>query len=84
MGLKVIFDENGEIIDYVEETDEMEKILEVDKDPYWRAPIPKKDRKHRKDKVQISNRERVVTITIVAVSVLLIMYFLYRIIISFL
>ena len=84
MALKAIFDENGEVIDFVEETDEMEKILDVENDPYWKSPIPKKERKHRKDKVQTTNRERITLITIVAVSVIAIMFLMYKVVVSFL
>lgn len=52
--IKALYDDEGNFIDFVEEADEIDAMLEPDKDPYWQSPIPKSERKHKRDKVEES------------------------------
>lgn len=47
--MKLIFDDNGTLIDAMDEPESVDdKIIDVESDPYWQAPIPKNERKHRR------------------------------------
>ncbi|HBZ78101.1 MAG TPA: hypothetical protein DEO39_05285 [Clostridiales bacterium] len=81
--MKLIFDENGNLIESIDDSEDIEEIIDIENDPYWKAPIPVEQRKHRKDKKRTSNKELTLKIALVAISVILLLVILYKIIIVF-
>ena len=81
--MKLIFDENGNLIESIDDSEDIEEIIDIENDPYWKAPIPVEQRKHRKDKKRTNNKELTLKIALVAISVILLLVILYKIIIVF-
>lgn len=81
MGKHAIFDEKGEIIDSFEESEKVEAIQEVEKDPYWKSEIPRSERKHKRPaRINWSGGR----IAIVASAVIVILGLVYYIVIQML
>lgn len=81
--MKMIFDEKGNLIETIEDSQEIEEIIDIENDPYWQAPIPVDERKHRKDKRQKNKREMILKGVLVGICVILLLVFLYNFIIIF-
>jgi len=81
---KVIYDNDGNVIDIIEESDEITNMLEPDKDPYWQSPIPKKERKHKRDTVEESSSVKRFKIGLLIVGPIIIIALMYYIVVQFL
>ncbi len=80
---KVIYDNDGNVIDIIEESDEIVSMLEPEKDPYWKSPIPKKERRHKRDTVEESKAMKRFKIGLLTIGPLIILALLYYIVIQF-
>ncbi len=81
--IKAIYDEKGNVIDFVEEDEELEEMLAPENDPYWQSPIPKSERKHRRDKLEESKATKIVKITLMVAAPLSIIGLVYYIVLQF-
>ena len=80
--MKLILDENGKLIECIDDSEKIDEIYDVQNDPYWDAPIPVEERKHRRDKRKVSNKEVALKVGCVAVCVILLLIIFYKIVIE--
>lgn len=83
MSVKAVFDENGNIVDFVEETDEVEQIMSIETDPYWQSPIPKAERKHKRDKIEETSAQKRFKIALLIIAPIVVIAGIYYIILQF-
>lgn len=81
--MKLIFDEEGNIIESIEDSDDIEEIIDIENDPYWKAPIPLDQRKHRKDKKKTNSKELALKIILVAACIIALLVIFYKVILEF-
>ncbi len=82
MALKAIYDKNGNVVDFVEETDEIESIMAAETDTYFDDAIPENHRKLRKDKTKEESAEQKIKIAVLIVGPILILFLIYYIIVT--
>lgn len=77
MAKRAVFNDKGELIGSLDEAEKVEAIQAIENDPYWKSPIPKSERKHKRPaRINWSGGR----IAIVAVAILAILGCFYYII----